>query len=69
MRALALVRHAKLLKRGLLDPRAPLRTRLLVIAMIAYVLSPIDLISDFIPIIGWLLIRSRTRPVGRLATA
>jgi uncharacterized membrane protein YkvA (DUF1232 family) len=54
MRALALVRHATLLKRGLLDRRAPLKTRLTVIAIIAYVVSPIDLISDFIPVIGWI---------------
>jgi uncharacterized membrane protein YkvA (DUF1232 family) len=54
MRALALARHATLLKRALMDRRSPLRARLLVVAMIAYVLSPIDLISDFIPIIGWI---------------
>lgn len=54
MRALALVRHATLLKRALTDRRSPPRARLLVLAMIAYVVSPIDLISDFIPVIGWL---------------
>ncbi|GIL37794.1 YkvA family protein [Roseiterribacter gracilis] len=54
MRALRLVRHARLLKRALLDRESPLQARLLVIAMIAYVVSPIDLISDFIPIIGWI---------------
>ncbi|SFI31631.1 YkvA family protein [Nitrosomonas sp. Nm34] len=36
------------------DPRAPWYAKLLVIGIIAYALSPIDLIPDFIPILGYL---------------
>ncbi len=41
--------------RGLIaDPRTPKRTRYLLGAAIAYAASPIDLIPDFIPVIGHL---------------
>ena len=36
------------------DPRTPWYARLLAIAVIGYALSPIDLIPDFIPVIGYL---------------
>lgn len=36
------------------DPRTPWYARLLVAAIVAYALSPIDLIPDFIPVIGYL---------------
>lgn len=36
------------------DPRTPLVVRLLALCVAAYALSPIDLIPDFIPIIGYL---------------
>ncbi|MBA4752120.1 MAG: DUF1232 domain-containing protein [Sphingopyxis sp.] len=36
------------------DPRVRWLARLLAIAVAAYALSPIDLIPDFIPILGWL---------------
>jgi uncharacterized membrane protein YkvA (DUF1232 family) len=51
------------------DARTPLAVRLLALALLAYVLSPIDLIPDFVPVLGlldelvlvplglWLLIR------------
>jgi len=35
------------------DPRVPWYARLLVGAIVAYALSPIDLIPDFIPVIGY----------------
>ncbi len=36
------------------DPRTPWAARLLVIAIVAYAASPIDLIPDFIPVLGFL---------------
>ncbi len=36
------------------DPRVPMLARLLAVAVAAYALSPIDLIPDFIPVLGWL---------------
>ncbi len=36
------------------DPRTPWYARLLVAAVVAYALSPIDLIPDFVPVIGYL---------------
>jgi len=36
------------------DPRTPWYARLLVAAIVAYALSPIDLIPDFVPVLGYL---------------
>ena len=36
------------------DPRTPWYAKLLAAAVVAYALSPVDLIPDFIPIIGYL---------------
>lgn len=36
------------------DPRTPLPVRLLALAVAAYAFSPIDLIPDFIPVLGYL---------------
>ena len=54
-------RWAKLIKRTMLtlwfacrDPRTPWWFKLLAFGIVAYALSPIDLIPDFIPIIGLL---------------
>jgi uncharacterized membrane protein YkvA (DUF1232 family) len=35
------------------DPRTPWTARLLVAAVVAYALSPIDLIPDFVPVLGY----------------
>ena len=36
------------------DPRTPLMVRLLAFSVAAYAISPIDLIPDFIPVLGYL---------------
>jgi uncharacterized membrane protein YkvA (DUF1232 family) len=36
------------------DPETPLLARVIAIAVAAYALSPIDLVPDFIPILGWI---------------
>ncbi len=36
------------------DPRVPWYAKLLIVCVIGYALSPIDLIPDFIPVIGYL---------------
>lgn len=36
------------------DPRVPRLPKLVIGLVVAYALSPIDLIPDFIPILGWL---------------
>jgi len=36
------------------DPRVPLPAKLLIGGVVAYALSPIDLIPDFIPVLGYL---------------
>ena len=36
------------------DPRVPLVAKLVAVIVVAYALSPIDLIPDFIPVIGYL---------------
>lgn len=42
------------LARAVFDPEAPWIARVLVFLIVAYVLSPVDLIPDFIPVLGWL---------------
>jgi uncharacterized membrane protein YkvA (DUF1232 family) len=44
--------HAVYLAYG--DPRVPWYAKVLVAAIVAYALSPIDLIPDFIPVLGYL---------------
>ena len=36
------------------DPEVPLAARVLVVLVVAYALSPIDLIPDFVPVLGLL---------------
>ncbi len=36
------------------DPRTPLLAKMLGVIIVAYALSPIDLIPDFIPVLGYL---------------
>ena len=36
------------------DPRAPKAAKLFTVLAALYVVSPVDFVSDFIPILGWL---------------
>lgn len=36
------------------DPRAPKAAKLVTILAALYVISPVDFVSDFIPVLGWL---------------
>ena len=54
-RLFAVLRKELLLAWALLrDPRAPKAAKLATVLAILYVLSPIDLIPDAIPVLGWL---------------
>jgi uncharacterized membrane protein YkvA (DUF1232 family) len=52
--AAALKREALVLWFATRDPRAPWYAKWLAVFIVAYALSPIDLIPDFIPIVGYL---------------
>lgn len=51
--ALMLPNILKLVSRLMLDSRVPRRAKLTVGIAAAYIMSPIDLIPDVIPIVGW----------------
>jgi len=51
--ALMLPNILKLVGRLLLDPRVPRRAKITLGMAAAYVVSPVDLIPDVIPVIGW----------------
>ena len=46
--------NIKILYAALFDKRSPWLLKLLLIFLLAYILSPIDLIPDFIPVLGLL---------------
>ena len=50
--ALLLPNFVRLLKGLVGDARVPLRRKLLLVALLAYLVTPIDLIPDFIPGLG-----------------
>jgi uncharacterized membrane protein YkvA (DUF1232 family) len=52
--ARAIKRDAHALYLAARDPRVPWYAKALAIAVAAYALSPIDLIPDFVPVIGYL---------------
>lgn len=52
--ATALKREALVLWFASHDPRAPWYAKAIAVFIVAYALSPIDLIPDFIPVIGYL---------------
>lgn len=43
----------KLLTRLLRDPRVPRRSKLVIGAAVAYLVSPVDLVPEFIPVLGF----------------
>ena len=43
-----------LLKRLLADPRVPRRRKLILVLLVGYLAMPIDLVPDFIPVVGQL---------------
>ena len=52
--AAELLADVGLLARAMFDPEAPWHVRLLLFLIVAYVVSPVDLIPDFIPVLGLL---------------
>ena len=48
------LKEALLFQAALRDPQVPVYIKLLLFLLIAYVLSPVDIIPDFIPIVGLL---------------
>ena len=54
LRKASLMRQLTALWFMLKEPAAPLTPKMLAFALLAYALSPIDLIPDFIPVLGWL---------------
>jgi|SRR5581483_2657365 len=53
-RARALKAETLALSFAVRDPRVPWYARALAVAVVAYALSPIDLIPDFVPVLGYL---------------
>jgi uncharacterized membrane protein YkvA (DUF1232 family) len=53
-RAAVLKRETLALYLAARDPRTPWYAKLLAVAIVAYALSPVDLIPDFIPVLGYL---------------
>ncbi len=46
--------EARILLRALRDPRTPVVARIIAIAVVLYVLSPVDILPDYMPIVGLL---------------
>ena len=54
-RLFALLRtEGRLIWAMLRDPRAPWASKLVAVLAVLYVVSPVDLVSDLIPVLGWL---------------
>ena len=67
----------RLLRSLIVDGRAPLDVRLVVVGLVAWIVSPIDLIPEFIPVLGplddavvaALILRHLVRTAGREVVA
>jgi uncharacterized membrane protein YkvA (DUF1232 family) len=46
--------EAKMVWAMLRDPSAPLAAKVIAIVALVYVVSPVDVVSDFIPVLGWI---------------
>jgi uncharacterized membrane protein YkvA (DUF1232 family) len=46
--------HVAVVRRLLVDPRVRRRDRVVLLGLLAYLVSPIDLVPDFIPVLGQL---------------
>jgi hypothetical protein len=46
--------EARILLRALRDPRTPMSARLIALGIVLYIVSPFDLIPDYVPLIGLL---------------
>lgn len=53
-RARALKREVLAVYMAARDPRTPWYAKVLILLIVAYALSPVDLIPDFVPILGYL---------------
>lgn len=54
-RLFALLRNeGRLVWAMLRDPRAPGLSKLVAVLAVLYVVSPVDLVSDLIPVLGWI---------------
>lgn len=54
MKTLARIGRARALVRYFRDPRASIVGKLFVLAALLYAISPVDLIPDVVPVVGWL---------------
>lgn len=53
MTHLPFVRRLGLMWSAMRDPRTPLPAKLLVVLALTYAASPLDLIPDILPVVGW----------------
>jgi uncharacterized membrane protein YkvA (DUF1232 family) len=47
-------REAGMVWAMLRDPMAPLVSKVIAVVALAYVVSPLDFVNDFIPVLGWI---------------
>jgi len=47
-------REASMVWAMLGDPTAPLVSKVIAVVALAYLVSPLDFVSDFVPVLGWI---------------